>query len=78
MPRIDKAEMKAWMRGWQIVNEYERAELRRTPVETKCRQLAAMMRMARDLGWDKASEAEVQPVRDLWIRMKRKAARDRR
>ena len=74
---MTKAEIRAWHERWLRVNEHERTELRAMTIETKLRQLAALMRMARAFGWDKANEADVQPVRDLWVRLKN-AARDER
>jgi len=74
-PLITKSEARAWKRRWKIINDFERKELRRTPLETKLRQLAAMMRMARELGLDRTDDEEVKAIRKVWVRMKRKAAR---
>lgn len=76
--KMTKAEVYAWMRRWRVVNDFERKELRATPMETTCRQLAAMMRMARALGWDRSSDEDVKPVRHLWVRLKRNARDARR
>lgn len=75
---MTKAEARAWMERWKRVNDFEREELRATPIDTKFRQLAAMMRMARALGWDAESQDDVSRVRALWVRLKKKAARDAR
>jgi len=78
MQSTDKSDLQAWMARWKIVNDFEREELRRTPIDTKVRQLAAMMRMARALGWDAESQGEVDHVRSLWVRLKKKATCDGR
>jgi len=66
----NKAELRAWMNRWEVVNEAKREELRNTPIATKFRQLAAAMRLGRAFGWHKTTEDDVQEVRDLWIRLK--------
>ena len=71
-PTISKAEAQAWMRRWRLVNEAEIDELRATPIETKFRQLAAMMAMAEGLDWQASTEVEIEAVRERWLRLKRK------
>ena len=41
-----KAEAIAYVKRWRIVNEYERTELRRTPMARKLQQLASLMASA--------------------------------
>jgi hypothetical protein len=56
---MTKAEGRAFKRRWRLVNEFEKKELQRTSLETKFRQLAALMASAKQLGWDDAlSEGE--------------------
>jgi hypothetical protein len=66
-----KAELRAWMDRWKLVNDYEREELRSTPVDVKFRQLATLMHSAHALGWKTSTQAEIDMVRDRWIRLKR-------
>jgi len=68
---MDKADIRAWMARWKIVNDFERDELRRTPIETKVRQLAAMMAMALRLDWQTSTEAELKLIRERWVRLKK-------
>ncbi len=70
---LSKAEAQAWMRRWRAVNEFQRQELRRVTVETKARQLAAMMRMALALGWQTSTDEELDRVRALWVQLKKTA-----
>ncbi len=76
-PTMSKADLRAWMDRWKVVNAIEREELQNTPIETRFLQVAAMMRMARAFGWDAESQGEVEQVREIWVRLKKKAARDK-
>ncbi|TWT44156.1 hypothetical protein RAS1_05640 [Phycisphaerae bacterium RAS1] len=76
-PAMTKAQARAWKRGWKLVNEFEREELRKTSIEVKFRQLAAMMQSAFALGWDTSAPAELKAIRAMWVRLK-KAHRDAR
>ena len=69
--QMTKAEARAWMDRWKIVNDFEREELRRTPIETKVRQLAAMMAMALRLDWHTSTDAELRLIRERWVRLKK-------
>jgi len=68
---MTKAEARAFKRRWRLVNEFEKKELRRTSIETRFRQLAALMASAKQLGWDEAlSEGEAE-VWDRWQRLRK-------
>jgi hypothetical protein len=69
--KMDKAEIRAWMDRWELVEEAHREELRTTPMETKLRQLAVMMHTARTLGWKTTTEADLRRIRGRWARLKR-------
>ncbi len=71
-PKMTKAEARAWMDRWRIVNEAEIEELRNTSSEVKFRRLATLMHTARVLNWKTSTEAEDEIVRQRWIRLKRK------
>ena len=55
---------------WRRVNAAEIEELRRTPMETKLRQLAALMASCDAMGWTPKLAAEEEQVRALWIRLR--------
>jgi hypothetical protein len=64
-----KAELQAWLERWKRVNEFEVQELRDTSVETKLRQLAALMASAEAFGWREDQE-EIEEVRARWNRLR--------
>lgn len=69
--RMTKAEAKAWKARFEALNEYEREELRNTPVSVKIRQLAALMATARQLGWEEALASGEEEVRERWRRLRK-------
>lgn len=63
-------EARAYLRRWELLREVETAELHRTSMETKLRQLAALM-AARDVfGPEPDRDAQVLVVRERWARIK--------
>jgi hypothetical protein len=70
MVTMTPEQAQAYLRQWQLLQEVEAAELRSTPMETKLRQLAALM-ASRDLfGPEPNREAGVQDVRERWARLR--------
>ncbi|HEY1858836.1 MAG TPA: hypothetical protein VGG61_00670 [Gemmataceae bacterium] len=67
---MTKSEGRAFKRRWRLVNEFEKKELRRTSLETKLRQLAALMASAKEMGWDEVL-ARAQGEREVWERWQR-------
>lgn len=55
---------------WRLVNDAEIAELRATPIETKLRQLSALMASVTALGWHDALDADTDAVRERWRRLR--------
>lgn len=69
MPPVSPTEVREYLAGLALANEFEIEELRRAPVELKLRQLWSLMRSA-DLFEDEAErEAEVRKVRERWARL---------
>ncbi|MBI3976670.1 MAG: hypothetical protein HY331_00650 [Chloroflexi bacterium] len=68
---MTKAEALAFKARWEMVNAAEIEELRATTPEKKLRQLAAMMALAKQLGWTDALAAEEGEVRERWNRLRR-------
>ena len=68
---MTKAEGRAFIKRWKAVNAFQRAELRRTPIELKLRQLGTLMSWAKDLGWTEQLKAEEDEVRKRWDRLRR-------
>jgi len=70
-PHITSSQARAFRARWQVVNDAEREELRRTPLETKLQQLASLMALARQLGWTDALAQEQGEVRERWSRLRK-------
>jgi hypothetical protein len=68
---ISREDARAFKKRWEAINAAEREELRSTPIDLKLRQLAAMMTMARQLGWTQALAAEEDTARSQWCRLRR-------
>ena len=70
-PIITKAEGRAYLARWKLVNEAEIEELRSTPPEEKLRQLAALMASVEALGWSEPLQAGEAEVRERWRRLRK-------
>lgn len=68
---MNKAETRAWMDRWQVVNEYERQERLAMSLEDRFAQLARLMRIARTLDLHSSTPAENHIVSERWLRLKR-------
>jgi hypothetical protein len=68
---ITPEEARAYFRRWELVRDVEARELRRTPMETKLQQLAALMASRQVFGPEPDREAETQVVRERWARLRR-------
>ena len=69
MASITPAEAQAYFERWELVKEVELAELRRTSMDTKLRQLSALMASRSLFGVDPERENGTQLVRDRWARL---------
>jgi len=67
---ITKEQAQAFRQRWDLVNAAEKVELRTTPAEVKFRQLAALIALARDMGWNGASETADTSGREIWRRLR--------
>jgi hypothetical protein len=71
MGSVTPEDARRYLERWALVEEREIAELRKTSIETKSRQLSALM-VARDLfGKDPDREKGVREVRERWDRIRR-------
>ena len=71
MAVITPAEALAYFRRWELVRDAEARELTRTSMETKIKQLAALMASRHVFGPEPDREAQVQVVRERWARLRR-------
>jgi len=69
MARITPAEAQAYFNRWELVKEIELAELRGTSMDTKLRQLSALMASRSLFATDPEREHGAQLVRDRWDRL---------
>lgn len=63
-------QARAYYQRWKLVREVEVATLRRTSMETKLQQLAALMASRHLFRADPVREQEVSEVRDRWARLR--------
>jgi hypothetical protein len=71
MAGITPDEARAYLARWRLFRDFEAAELQRTPMETKLRQLAALM-ASRDLfGPEPDRDTQVRDIRERWVRLRR-------
>jgi hypothetical protein len=71
MSAITPEEALAYFRRWELVRDVEARELRRTPMETKLQQLAALMASRHVFGPEPDREAQTRVVRERWARLRR-------
>jgi hypothetical protein len=71
MAAITPEEARAYFRRWELVREAETRQVRRTPMETKLQQLAALMDSRHVFGPEPDREAETRVVRERWARLRR-------
>ena len=63
-------QAKAYLARWHLVREAEVAELQRTPVAVKIRQLDALMASRGIFAEDPRRQQEVEAVRQRWARLR--------
>ena len=71
MAAITPEQALAYFRRWELVRDAEARELRRTSMETKLKQLAALMAARHVFGPEPDREAQIQVVRERWARLRR-------
>jgi hypothetical protein len=69
--RLTKSEALAFKMRWEMINDAERKELRRTSSVEKFSQLAALMSSVKEIGWAKGLRAEEKEVRKRWNKLRR-------
>lgn len=68
MAKISTDEAEAYLARWRLVQEAEAAELRRTSMETKLRQVAALVAARDTFGPEPGRDRQVAEVRERWTR----------
>lgn len=70
--RLTKSEALAFKMRWEMINDAERKELRRTSLVEKFSQLVALMSSVKEIGWIQGLRAEDKEVRERWNKLRRR------
>ena len=70
MSAMTPEQARAYFERWKLVQEADAAELQRTPMDTKFRQLASLMASRHLFGPEPDREAQIQLVRERWARLR--------
>ena len=68
--QITRSEAVSFMKRWEIVNTFQKEELRALSVDEKLGQLAMLMALAKELEWTVATDIEVSMTRDRWNKLR--------
>ena len=68
--QITRSEAVSFMKRWEIVNTFQKEELRVLSVDEKLGQLAMLMTLAKELEWTVATDIEVSTTRDRWNKLR--------
>lgn len=68
--KLTKDDADAFIKRWELVNEAEIEELRRTPLSKKIQQLSSLMLSVKELNWHKALSEGESEVRGRWNRLR--------
>ena len=68
--QITRSEAVSFMKRWEIVNTFQKEELRVLSVDEKLGQLAMLMALAKELEWTVATDIEVSTTRDRWNKLR--------
>ena len=71
MSSITPEDAHQYLERWKLVEEREISEMRETPIETKAKQLAALMASRELFGEDPDREKGVREVRERWARLRK-------
>jgi hypothetical protein len=71
MSDLTPEQATAYLKRWELVREVEAAELQRTPVEMKFRQLSALMASRGMFADDPQRQPEIELVRERWARLRK-------
>lgn len=70
MAKLTRQQAQSYASRWTLVRDAEVAELRFTPMETKFKQLAALMASQDAFGSDPDREEQIREVRERWARVR--------
>ena len=67
---MTKAELEAWRKRWELVEEVQRHELQTMPLAEKLRQFERLREWARQLGWEKSLREGDDELLHRWNRLR--------
>lgn len=70
MTTLTADDARAFLERWKLVEEEQAVQLRRTSMETKLNQLAALMASREMFGADLHRDQEVLQARERWARVR--------
>jgi hypothetical protein len=70
MAKVTREQAQSYASRWTLVRDAEVAEVRLTPIETKFKQLAALMASRDAFGSDPDREEQIREVRERWARVR--------
>jgi len=71
MSSVTPDDARQYLERWKLVEEREIAELRNTPIETKAKQLAALMASRNLFREDPERERGIREVQARWARLRK-------
>jgi hypothetical protein len=71
MATLTKQEAHDYLDRWKLVQDEQAAQLRRTSMDVKLQQLAALMASRDAFGTDPNRDREVLEVRERWAHLRR-------
>jgi len=71
MSAISPEHAKAYLERWELVRQAEAAELQRTALAVKFRQLAALVASSGLFGDEPKRAQEIEVVRERWSRLRK-------
>jgi exopolyphosphatase/pppGpp-phosphohydrolase len=69
--QMTKAQARAYVDRWRLVNQHEIRELRAMTLEEKLRVAAQLHEVGKHIGWNGHRERGVAEVRQRWQRLRR-------
>lgn len=66
MSKMTREQARSYASRWALVRDAEATELRLTPMETKFKQLAALMASRDAFGPDPHRDEQIREVRERW------------
>ena len=70
MAKITPEQARAYLKRFELVEEVQTAEMRRASMESRFKQLSALMASRQAFGTEVDRERDLQVVRERWARLR--------